>query len=191
RPLAERTLLDEDAFSYSPEALKAEAGRCMNCACYAVNPSDAAPVLLALDARIVTTKRMLSAEEFFEVHVLSNTALDPDEIITEIQIPAAKEGEKSIYKRFAFRKSIDFPVVNLAIRRSADGETRISLNAVAPVPIRCRKAEAYISGKEITEETAAAAGEAALEGAEPFEANRYKIQIAKTLVKRTLLELAK
>ena len=44
---------------------------------------------------------------------------------------------------------------------------------------------------EITEELAAAAGEAALEGAEPFEANRYKIQIAKTLVKRTLLELAK
>ena len=191
RPLAQRTLLDEDAFSYSPEALKAEAGRCMNCACYAVNPSDAAPVLLALDARIVTTKRMLSAEEFFEVHVLSNTALDPDEIITEIQIPAAKEGEKSIYKRFAFRKSIDFPVVNLAIRRSADGETRISLNAVAPVPIRCRKAEAVVNGKEITEELAAAAGEAALEGAEPFEANRYKIQIAKTLVKRTLLELAK
>ena len=191
RPLAERTLTDEDAFSYSPEALKAEAARCMNCACYAVNPSDAAPVLLALDARIVTTKRMLTAEEFFGVHVLSNTDLDPDEIITEIQIPAAKEGEKSIYKRFAFRKSIDFPIVNLAIRRSADGQTRIALNSVAPVPIRCRKAEAYISGREITEETAAAAGEAALEGADPFEANRYKIQIAKTLVKRTLLEIAK
>ena len=123
--------------------------------------------------------------------MLSNTDLDPDEIITEIQIPAAKEGEKSIYKRFAFRKSIDFPIVNLAIRRSADGQTRIALNSVAPVPIRCRKAEAYISGREITEETAAAAGEAALEGADPFEANRYKIQIAKTLVKRTLLEIAK
>ena len=188
-PVEQRTLTDEDAFSYSPEALKSELGRCMNCSCYAVNPGDVAPVLVALDARIVTTKRVLGAEEFFAVNVLSNTTLDADEIITEIQIPAAAEGEKSLYRRFAFRKSIDFPIVNLAIRRTAEGKTRICLNSVAPVPVRPRKAEAVLNGQPITEELAVAAAEAALEGAEPFESNRYKIQIAKTVLKRALLEM--
>ncbi len=187
RALGERTLTDEDGFSYDAETLLKEAHRCMNCACYAVNPSDAAPALIALDAKVVTTKRVMDAEEFFAVNILSNSKLDKDEIITEIQIPVQEAGAKSVYKRFAFRKSIDFPVVNLAILRKADGQTRVCLNAVAPVPYRAVGAEEVLNGKEITEELAEAAGEAAVAAAEPFEANKYKIQIAKTLVKRTLL----
>ena len=189
RPVGQRTLMDEDGASYDAETLLKEAHRCMNCACYAVNPSDTAPVLIALGAKIVTTKRVFEAEDFFAVDILTNTKLDKDEIVTEIRIPEAKDGDKSVYKRFAFRKSIDFPVVNLAILRKADGETRICLNAVAPVPYRAKGAEAAVSGKAITEESAEAAGEAAVAAAEPFEANKYKIQIAKTLVKRTLLGL--
>ena len=96
---------------------------------------------------------------------------------------------KSIYKRFAFRKAIDFPVVNLAISETADKQYRVCLNAVAPVPHRCYEAEKVLNGKDITPELAEAAGEAAVIGAEPFEANKYKIQIAKTLVKRTLLAM--
>ena len=187
RALGERTLTDEDGFSYDAETLMKEAHRCMNCACYAVNPSDAAPALIALDAKVVTTKRVFAAEDFFAVNILSNSKLDKDEIITEIQIPVQEAGAKSVYKRFAFRKSIDFPVVNVAILRKADGQTRVCLNAVAPVPYRAKGAEEVLNGKEITEELAEAAGEAAVAAAEPFEANKYKIQIAKTLVKRTLL----
>ena len=185
RPQAERNLVDEDAFSFTADQFNREIHRCMNCACYAVNPSDTAPALIALGAKVVTTKRTLDAEEFFQVNVLSNTKLDKDEIITEIQIPV--KAEKSTYKRFAFRKSIDFPVVNVAISETADKQYRVCLNAVAPVPHRCYEAEKILNGKDITPELAEAAGEAAVIGAEPFEANKYKIQIAKTLVKRTLL----
>ena len=185
RPQAERTLVDEDAVSFTADQFNREIHRCMNCACYAVNPSDTAPALIALGAKVVTTKRTLDAEEFFQVNVLSNTKLDKDEIITEIQIPV--KAEKSTYKRFAFRKSIDFPVVNVAISETADKQYRVCLNAVAPVPHRCYEAEKVLNGKDITPELAEAAGEAAVIGAEPFEANKYKIQIAKTLVKRTLL----
>ena len=185
RPQAERNLVDEDAFSFTADQFNREIHRCMNCACYAVNPSDTAPALIALGAKVVTTKRTLDAEEFFQVNVLSNTKLDKDEIITEIQIPV--KAEKSTYKRFAFRKSIDFPVVNVAISETADKQYRVCLNAVAPVPHRCYEAEKVLNGKDITPELAEAAGEAAVIGAEPFEANKYKIQIAKTLVKRTLL----
>ncbi len=189
RPMGTRTLADEDASSYSAEELNREIHRCMNCACYAVNPSDSAPALIALGAKVVTTKKVYDAEEFFAVNVLSNTKLAKDEIITEIQIPVPAEGSKSTYRRFAFRKSIDFPVVNLAISVTPDKQYRVVLNAVAPVPHRCYAAEALLNGKDITPELAEAAGEAAVADAEPFEANKFKIQIAKTLIKRTLLAM--
>lgn len=186
RPIAERTLVDEDEFSLTAEQTAAEASRCMNCSCYAVNPSDTAPVLIAMDAKIVTTKRTFAAEDFFDVGTLTNTALDADEIITEIQIPVV--AGKSIYKRMALRKTIDFPIVNLAIRM-VDGKSRICLNAVAPTPYRACKAEEVINAKGITEDSAAAAGEAAVADACAFEDAKFKIQIAKTMVKRALLEM--
>ena len=86
-------------------------------------------------------------------------------------------------------KSIDFPVVNVAISESAAKEYRVVLNAVAPVPHRCYAAEAVLNGKDITPELAEEAAAAAVADAEPFEANKYKIQIAKTLIKRTLLAM--
>ncbi len=185
RPIDQRTLTDEDEFSLSAEQTLAEASRCMNCSCHAVNPGDIAPVLIAADAKIVTTKRVLDAEDFFAVGNLTNTVLDADEIVTEIQIPAKG---KSIYKRMALRKSIDFPIVNVAIR-SCEGKTRICLNAVAPTPYRAVKAEEVVNGKEITEELAAKAGEAAVADACSLEDAKFKIQIAKTMVKRALLEM--
>ena len=95
---------------------------------------------------------------------------------------------KSSFLKFAIRKSIDFPVVNCAVM-AGGGEPRICLNAVAPKPYRAAKAEAAIAGKPINEANAAAAGEAAVEDATPLDATKYKVQIAKTLVKRALLAL--
>jgi xanthine dehydrogenase YagS FAD-binding subunit len=61
------------------------------------------------------------------------------------------------------------------------------LNAVAPKPYRAVKAEAVLAGKTINEAIAEAAGVAAVEDAKPLTATKYKVQIAKTLVKRALL----
>jgi xanthine dehydrogenase YagS FAD-binding subunit len=67
---------------------------------------------------------------------------------------------------------------------------RVVMGAVAPVPWRSEAAEAALVGKAITEETAAAAAEAALRGAKPLSQNAYKIQVAKTALKRAILHAA-
>ncbi len=156
--------------------------------CIAVHISDTAPALIALNAKVVTNKRTIEAENLFDVKMPANTVLAADEIIKEIQVPAPPAGAKSSFLKFAIRKSIDFPIVNCAVM-VGDGTARICLNAVAPKPYRATKAEAAIAGKPINEANAAAAGEAAVEDARPLEATKYKVQIAKTLVKRALLAL--
>ena len=182
---SQRRIDVEDSLSPSREEAARETLRCMNCSCHAVHPSDVAPALIALGAKIVTNRRTIGAEDFFAVKVSCNTVLDKDEIITEIQVPTPPAGSKSAFLKFAFRKSIDFPVVNVAILTGSD--PRICLNAVAPTPIRAKKAEAAIAGKNLDEATAAAAGEAAVAEALPLTATKYKVQIAKTIVKRALL----
>ena len=185
---ADKRRLDlEDSQSPDKDEALCEAKRCLNCACYSVHPSDIAPALIALNAEIITNERVIEAEEFFAVNTLSNTVLKYNEIITAVRIPALPEGAMGVFKKFALRKSIDFPVVNCAI--VTGDEPRVCLGAVAPVPLRVRKAEDALRGKKIDEAVAAAAGEAAIDGAHPFEATKYKLQIAKTIVKRALLEL--
>jgi xanthine dehydrogenase YagS FAD-binding subunit len=159
--------------------------------CYAVHPSDTAPALIALDGRIKTSKRTVNAEDFFKVGVKSTTVLDNDEIVTEIEIPLPKDDAKSAFMKFAIRKSIDFPIVNCAAMIARDGRkvraARICLNAVYVKPYRATKAEEAIVGKAIDEENAERAGNAVISDAEPLSGNRYMVQIAKTLVKRTIL----
>jgi xanthine dehydrogenase YagS FAD-binding subunit len=157
--------------------------------CIAVHPSDIAPALVALNAKIVTNNRTINAENFWDVKVASNTVLTPGEIITEIQVPAPPAGAKSAFLKFAIRKSIDFPIVNCAVLVGG-GAPRICLNAVAPKPYRATKAEAAIAGKPINEANAEAAGAAAVADATPLPATKYKVQIARTLVKRALLATA-
>jgi xanthine dehydrogenase YagS FAD-binding subunit len=154
--------------------------------CIAVHPSDVAPALIALNATVVTNVRKIPIENFFDVKFPGSTVLGSGEIITEIQVPAPPAGAKSAFLKFAIRKSIDFPIVNCAVMIGG-GAPRIALNAVAPKPYRAAKAEAAIAGKPINEATAEAAGVAAVEDARPLTATKYKVQIAKTLVKRALL----
>lgn len=157
--------------------------------CYAVHPSDTAPALIALDARIKTSKRVINAEDFFQVEVIKTTVLDDDEIVTEIQIPTP--AGKSAFIKFALRKSIDFPIVNCAaILASSKGKVtaaRVCLNAVYVKPYRATKAEESMVGKTIDEANAEAAGSAGVSDAKPLTHNTYMVQIAKTMVKRAIL----
>jgi xanthine dehydrogenase YagS FAD-binding subunit len=157
--------------------------------CMAVHPSDVAPALIALDAKIVTTNKAYPAETFWKVGKPGNTVLAPGEIITEIQIPAPPAGAKSAFIKFAIRKSIDFPIVNCAVLAGGGSiKPRIALNAVAPTPYRAAKAEAAIAGKKIDEASAEAAGDAAIQDVKLIgTAMKFKVQIAKVMVKRALL----
>lgn len=159
--------------------------------CYAVHPSDTAPALIALNARVVTTKRTIALEKFFQVDVAKTTVLDFDEIVTEIRVPKPKANSRSVFLKFAIRKSIDFPIVNCAAMiASVSGKAtaaRICLNAIWLKPYRAKKAERAILNKKIGKRIAEAAGVAAMSDAKPMEKNAYMVQIAKVLVKRSIL----
>ena len=161
--------------------------------CIAVHPSDTAPALVALDARIKTSRRTIRAEDFFQVEVSRTTVLDDDEIVIEIQIPTPVDGIKSAFSKFALRKSIDFPIVNCAAMITGStgkvSAARICLNAVYVKPYRGIKAEEAIIGKEINNASAEAAGSAAVSDAKPLNDNAYMVQLAKILVKRTILNI--
>lgn len=181
----------EDVLGLGLSEVQTEANRCFNCGCVGVNNSDLAPALIALDAKIKTTKRVVEAEKFFAVEGERTTLLAGDEIVTEIQVPTPSDGTKSKFIKFALRKSIDFPIVNCASAIESEGgvvkSARICLNAVFNNPCRATKAEESIIGKSIDESTAEAAGNAAVADVCPLAKNRYKIEIARTLVKRTVL----
>jgi len=159
--------------------------------CYAVHPSDTAPALVALNARVLTSKRTIHAEDFFQVDVGKTTVLDPDEIVTEIHVPRPPKSSRSVFLKFAIRKSIDFPIVNCAamIGTSSGKVTaaRICLNAISVKPYRAEKAEAALLNRRINEKLAEAASIAALSDAKPMKRNGYMVQIARVLVKRAIL----
>ena len=162
--------------------------------CFAVHPSDTAPALVALDAKIVTSSRTIDVEKFFEVKPVKTTVLKADEIVTEIQIPEPAAGSSSAFLKFALRKSIDFPIVNCAVMVTRkDGKVsaaRICLNAVHVIPYRAVKAEQVITGRVIDEAAAEEAGAAAVAEAKPLDHNKYMVAIARTLVKRAILACA-
>ncbi len=156
--------------------------------CFAAFPSDIAIPLAALNATVVTTKNNIPISEFF---VVLGNVLDADEIITEIQVPEPDAATKQVFLKFRQRKAIDWAIVSVATAITITGGTvsdaRIVLGGVAPVPRRAESAEAAIMGQAITESVAAAAGDAAVNGAIPLLHNSYKVQITKTLVKRAIL----
>lgn len=191
RPVHERTIDEEDSSGISKVEAIEESNRCFNCGCLAVNPSDLAPALIALEAKIKTTKRTISAEDFFAVKIMKSTILEDDEIITGIEIPRIKGNSKQSFLKFRMRKTIDFPIVSVASALIMDSnrvsKARIALSGVAPVPIRSIPAEQSIVGKTINEENAEAAAEAAVFDSIPLFKNKYIVQIAKTLIKRSIL----
>ncbi len=161
--------------------------------CFAVCPSDMAAALLALDAKIntVTTSggRAIPIDKFYTS--LGNV-LEPDELITAIQVPTVESGVRQRFLKFRRRKAIDFAIASVAavikLNHNIVTDARIVLGGVAPEPYRAVKAEEAIIGAPVTESTVAKAAKAAINDAVPLSKNSYKIPVIETLVKRALLE---
>ena len=165
-----------------------------------VSPSSLAPALIALGATITVAgpggkTRKIPAAEFFQTPKSDNereTALKPNEILTEILVPS--KGLKNATYEVRHRHGLDWPYVTASVAfQVKDGvasDARIVLGHVAPVPWPADKAANGISGA-IDESAAAKAGDAAVQGAKPLSGNGYKIQLAKVAVKRALLAAAK
>ena len=161
--------------------------------CYAVCPSDTAVALTALDAKLVLEGsngiRVLPVQEFYSGF---GNELGADEILVEVVIPIPPAGSKQVFLKTRERMAIDFAIVSVATVVTPGGEARIAIGAVSPRPIRATEAEAVlqkslVGGKKLEPALAQRASELAVAGAQPLSGNEYKIQIAKTLVKRALL----
>jgi xanthine dehydrogenase YagS FAD-binding subunit len=134
--------------------------------CASAHPSDVAAALLALGATIRTTRRTFSMSDLYRLPTdddRSVTALSPDELILELDVPPA---EASVYLKAMDRKRWSFPLVGVAAGRSG-GEVRIALAGVAPIPWLLASADE-------------------LERATPLPGTAYKVDIARALVRRAL-----
>jgi xanthine dehydrogenase YagS FAD-binding subunit len=168
---------------------------------FIVHPSDAAPALVALNAsfRIVgpTGERTLSAAEFFvgpRQNPARENVLADDEILASIRVPAVAAGTRSTYEKVMDREAWTHALASAAVVLQMDGEicraARIVLGGVAPIPWRVPEAERLLNGKRVTESLAKQVGEASVAGARPMSKNRYKVALTRSLVQRTVLELA-
>ncbi len=165
--------------------------------CVAVNPSDTAPALIALDAKMVIRsskgERVVDAENYFigpATDITRMTVLQTGELLTAIRVPATWAGAQFYFEKVRERQVWDFPMVNVAVALKVSNGTiqssRIVVNAVAAHPMRLKSVENAVAGKPRNEETAKMAGELAVQGAQPLAHNGYKIPLMRNLVKRAI-----
>lgn len=185
KPLEERSLTEEDTMSFDPATAVKEAERCMNCGCYSVNASDMSPVMVMMDAELVTTKKVIPAKDFFTRKLKAYEMLEPGELIKEVRI-RPMEGYTTGYDKFRVRDSLDFAIVSLAYAyKLKDGvidDIRLVLGAVAPVPVIKDDVAKFMIGKKPTKELAKEAGELAVSDAVPLRDNEYKVAEVKALI---------
>jgi xanthine dehydrogenase YagS FAD-binding subunit len=165
--------------------------------CHIVHPSSLAVPAIALNARFRIVgpagEREVAAADYFlmpDRNLFGETVLAPNELLTHMILPG-QAGARSATYEVRFRQSYDWPLAFASVALSLDGQTirdaRVVMGAVAPIPWRAPAAEAALKGKRFSEETAIAAADAALTGAKPLTSNAYKVQIARTAVKRAIL----
>ncbi len=166
-----------------------------------VHPSSLAVPFVAYGAKFRVLgpngEREIPAAEFFTLptlqNVLKENVLADEDILTHVILPAPGNVKHGHYE-VRYKQSHDWPLAFATVVLTMSGNTiasaRVVLGAVAPIPWRSKAAEAALAGKPLNEQTAAAAGEAAVAEAKPMSGNAYKVQIAKTAVKRAIMQAA-
>jgi xanthine dehydrogenase YagS FAD-binding subunit len=165
--------------------------------CVAVNPSDTAPVFVALDAKMVirrgSSERVVDAEDYFigpEIDIMRMTVMEAGDLLAAIRIPPTWAGTRLYFEKVRDRGSWDFPLVNIASAMvESDGvveRARVVVNGVAPYPVRLTAVEDVLSGQTLSEELAEHAGQVAVRGVEPLTHNGFKVPLMTNLVKRAV-----
>lgn len=162
-----------------------------------VSASSFGPALIAYGAKLkiasASGNRDVDAAAFFVTptgDTMRETDLKPNEILTEITLPASK-GTRSATYEVRQKDALDWPLAAASVVLQMKGNTvesaSIVLGHVAPTPQVAAQAAQMLAGKTITEDVAEQAGKAAVQGAKPMSGNEYKVQLASVAVKRALL----
>ena len=165
--------------------------------CVAVSPSDVAPAMVVLDARMIVRSasgtREVAAEDYFigpDVDIERMTVLEPGDVLTAIRIPATWSGARFYFEKVADRNTWDFALVNIAAAMVLQGDTieriRIVAGAVQCVPRRLSVVEQVVTGQSKNEATARLAGQSAVRGATPLNFNHFKVPLLQNLVTRAI-----
>jgi len=165
--------------------------------CVAVNPSDTAPALIAVDAKFVILtpngERVIDAEDYFigpDIDITSLHVLKPGDLLTAIRIPSAWAGAQFYFEKVRDRNVWDFPLLNVAsamvIANGVIDKIRIAVNGAAARPLRLTAVEDAVHGKQANAATGVMAGKLAVQGAIALQFNAYKIPLMRNLVKRAI-----
>ena len=165
--------------------------------CVAVNPSDTAPALIALDAKMVVRsrrgERLVDAESFFigpNIDITRMTVVHPGELLVSIRIPPTWAGAHFFWEKVRDRQSWDFALANVAAAMKLEGgairDVRLAVNGVAPYPMRLKRVEDQLRGKRPSGEVIDGAGNLAIRGARPLQFNAYKVPLMRNLVRRAV-----
>jgi len=165
--------------------------------CVAVNPSDTAPALIAVDAKFVILtpngERVIDAEDYFigpDIDITSLHVLEPGDLLTAIRIPSAWAGAQFYFEKVRDRNVWDFPLLNVAstmvISNGVIDKIRIAVNGAAARPLRLTAVEDAVHGKLANAATGVMAGKLAVQGAVALQFNAYKIPLMRNLVKRAI-----
>src|SRR5688572_14565982 len=168
--------------------------------CHIVHPSSLAVPVIAYGGRFRVAgpagEREVAAIDYYEMpdrNLLGETVLAANELLTHVILPAPGQTRNATYE-VRFKQSHDWPLAMASVALSMQGQNvrtaRIVMGAVAPVPWRASAAEAALAGKRMSEQVAMAAADAAVATAKPMSGNAYKVQIARTAVKRAILKAA-
>jgi carbon-monoxide dehydrogenase medium subunit len=159
--------------------------------CRASPSADTLPPLIADGAEVVIEgragRRSLPLEDFFTGP--GKTVLAPDELVTELRVPAPAPRTGKVYIKHGRRKAMELATVGVAVSLS-DSDLRIVLGAVAPTPIRARRAEEILRGKKIDDAAIERAAQAAVKEARPISNVRasaaYRREMVGVLTRRAL-----
>lgn len=167
--------------------------------CVMVSPSTLAPVLIALGASAQVQgskgKRDIPLAKFFKAPLKAGdreTVLNADDMVLSVTIP--NKGLQSASYEIRQKHSYDWPLVHAAVALKMSGgkasDAVVVLGHVGPTPVLAEAAGMALNGKAVSEESATAAGKAAVEGAKPLSQTGYKVQLAQVAVKRAALAAA-
>jgi len=169
--------------------------------CWAVQSSDLAPVMVALGAELLLVgpdgERLVSADRFYANDGVAYLTKQPDEILTEVRLPAPN-GWDATYHKLRRRGSFDFPVLGVAAWIRWDGGTvadaRVVLGGVASWPQEVTGAGDAVRGSRLEPEAVEAAAAAAFRPSKPMDNTDFGLawrkEMTRVYVRRALEELA-
>ena len=167
-----------------------------------VQASTPATALVAYGASVelvggASGPRVVPLDDFFlppEMRHAHDAKIEPGEVLTRVIVPPLSAGTKAAYHKQTERESYDWPICDVAVVLTMEGQTvrsaSIVMGWVAPTPRRAVESEQLLVGKTLTEDLARQAARAAVAGATPLSKNGYKVPVLEAVVRRTILAAA-